>query len=217
MTSGLGLSTPHRSRGRRANVGVICVVLTLGVVGFGCSDDEPSAATDEPSVPTVASVPSEASDESVPTQPGSTVVPPTSPAATAVEQPPIGVDTLPPVSLAVPAQVESGLEFVVVAIRDVEAEPEEGTDDIVGPAVAVDIDVVNNGDDPVELDRFIVSAGASDAELSPILGSFGEPFAGVLAPGDTASATYGFRTGGESVTLLRLDDGLSRSIAIVVP
>lgn len=203
----------------------MCAALMLGVVGFGCSEDEPSvsddapsADTDEASADTVATSPSEASNQSTSTRPGSTVVPPTSPAATAVEQPPIGIDTLPPVSLSDPAEVESGLEFTVVDVRDVEVDPvPSGGGDVAGPAVAVDIEVTNNGNADVDLNRFVITAAAAETELSRIGVAVDEPFFGLLAPGETASATYGFRTGGEPVTVLRLDDGLSRSIVIVEP
>lgn len=118
-------------------------------------------------------------------------------------------------SLEEPAEVESGLVFTVVAVRDVDVEVSEVGGDVAGPAVAVDIEVANNGDAGVDLGRFVVTAAAGGVELSPIPGVFNEPFFGILAPGETATATYGFRTGGATVTELRLEDGLSPSAIVV--
>lgn len=68
-----------------------------------------------------------------------------------------------------------------------------GPGEISGPALAVEVQVRNRGDDPLNLDLVVVTVIDSKGQTAaPMTGSPARPMAGSLAAGKSASGTYVF-------------------------
>jgi hypothetical protein len=189
----------------RPRIAVVASIMVLSLGGLvACSDgDDPTGDGDGASA-------------TRPT-PVSTIVAPTSPAATApLDQPVVGASTLPPVSIGEPAEVESGLSIRVLEVERIEIdEPRPG--EFAGPAIAVVVEVENVSEEPVDLIGIVVTAAdADDVPLSMNLSSPNAPLEGVLDSGETRSGTYLFTVGDDdSGVVVRIEDALSPEAIIV--
>jgi hypothetical protein len=100
---------------------------------------------------------------------------------------------LPPVALGDPTAFANGVFARLVAVDAVDAAA-HAPGEIAGPALAVTVELTNDGAEPVSLDSVAVNvaAGPDGAPAAPIADGATAPLAGALAPGDSARATYVF-------------------------
>ncbi len=90
------------------------------------------------------------------------------------------------------ADLGTGVSAAIESVKDITVAAKT-PGEIAGPAVAIELSVSNAGKKAIDLSTAMVSLTNSDEMLGqPTTSDPYAPFAGELAPGDTATATYVF-------------------------
>jgi hypothetical protein len=213
--------TPARSNRARVIAAVVAAAVLAAVVALVVSttggDPEPAGdggqAAGTSAAPTSV-VPATAAPSGTPaagSEPAATGTssPTSSPASTepssgSADEPP----ALPAVALTAPASAGDG---VVATLPEVVAIEGSGTGpgNIAGPAVRVTVEVRNGTSEAIELDQVAVNAysGADRTPASPLADPAQRPFAGSLAPGETATAVQVFSVPAEDLGAVTIEVG----------
>jgi hypothetical protein len=109
-----------------------------------------------------------------------------------VEEPgSIGSNTLPAVGLGETARLGAGIGVVVISESDVQIEA-QGPGEISGPGKSATVEITNRSSKPLDLSGIAVLLEFGDQPGVPSFSAPTDPFAGELAPGGRATATYAF-------------------------
>lgn len=195
---------------RRAVVAAAVLGLGLGLAGCTAEQADPGPASSETgATPTPSGT---ASATPTPTPSG------TADPATTGDQGGAPSDVLPtlaPVALDEAAAFGTGVSATLGAVRAVEVEG-QGPGEVSGPALAFEVVVTNGTGAPVDLSTVTVAlTDDSGAPGLPMSGAPASPFAGELAAGASATATYVFR-GVQDGLALRLEVSYSTAAPVVV-
>lgn len=91
------------------------------------------------------------------------------------------------------ARLEGGVDVTISEVEQLDVKAET-PGEIAGPAVALTLTVENGSDDAIDLSTAMVSVtGSKDSYGQATTSEPYSPFAGTLAPGETASGVYVFR------------------------
>ena len=162
----------------------LTLVLTGAVGGQGPSATAATPTGSPAPAPPTATVAPETSVVPAPPTPE-----PTGPTADANALPP----SLPAVPLDETAAVGNGVTAVVESLDAIEGTA-QGPGNVAGPALRATVRITNGTADPVSLDAVAVdlATGTDRTPASPLDDPSEVPFAGTVAPGDSAQGVYVF-------------------------
>ena len=168
--------------------------------------DETAASSERATSSTPESATSTATDPATGDAPVviSTPVLPPAGAGTGGDVPEVAVNTAAAVPLAATAEL-GGVSTTVTNVSALTTTA-TGPGEIAGPAVAVQVQIRNNGSTPFNLDSlFVTTNDSGGAPGQPSTSDPASPLTGELAPADQATGTYVFRvptTGRNPITIL---------------
>jgi hypothetical protein len=190
------MSAPERPEPRtvprRLIAAVAGLVVIAGVAAWLLLSSSPDGRG-----PSSASATSSAPSTSSPTAPPSPVelgsAAPTDVPQTVLADVPGLPPNLAPVALAARSTFANGVSARLVSVDAVDARAQH-PGEISGPALAVTVELTNDGSAPVSLDTVAVSvfAGRDAAPAAPIADGSTAPLSGELGAGASAKATYTF-------------------------
>lgn len=198
---------------RRVLVGIaIALVAVVSAVWVVSRDDGSGDGSGDGSDGAVTAAATSGSTTTVVINPNEPVTPP---ATASADAPSVDVTTLAPVAVNEPGAFGDGLVATVVEAEQVNVAA-QGPGDTAGPAVAIHLELRNDGATAVDLGGLAVNA--SDSDGNPAAPNFAPPtveLSGSLAPGEARTGVYVFRVD-DRATALSVDVHHNTSSKIVI-
>lgn len=203
-------ATTRRTRERRLAIALVAVVVVAAVAAamwllWGTNGAEPRQS------PTPAPTPHASSEPATP-------APSLSPSATPTVDPDFGEQVGDRAPQGEPADLGGGVTAELVEVSAVTAEGTQAGE-VGGPAVQVDLQLVNGSGEPFSLDGVTVNAyyGAGRTPASPYFEPADSKFSGTLAPGTAADGRYVFRVpeAEQSSVLITVSTGTGSPLVVL--
>ncbi|TKJ18785.1 hypothetical protein [Blastococcus sp. CCUG 61487] len=191
---------------------VAAVVLAVVLATGGDEPDDAGAGT----AATAGATPSATEEPAPPSEEAPDPAAPVDPGTPAPADPDAEVPALPAVALDQSVAVDE-VTASITLIEEIDGTA-TGPGDVAGPALRITVRIVNETDADVPLDGISVNAfhGEERTPAPPLGDPSRSPFAGVLAPTDTAEGVYVFRVPVDRRHLVTVEVGYKAGAPLAV-